>query len=185
MSFRLQRDILCRTLALIGSTPTAPRSKESNNRMLENKLTKLGLKLPEAAAPAANYVPSIIQNGLLLISGQLPLADGKLVVTGKLGLDVSVEQGQEAARHCALNILAQTERALDGDWSRFDRIVKLTSFVNSVPDFADHHLVTNGASDLMVELLGDAGRHSRSAVGVANLPLNAAVEIEAMIALNG
>ena len=151
--------------------------------MIENNLTKLGLKLPEAAAPAANYVPSVIQNVLLFISGQLPLAEGKLVQTGKLGDEVSVEQGQEAARHCALNILAQTNRALDGDWSKFDRLVKLTSFVNSTADFAEHHLVTNGASDLLVEVLGDAGRHSRSAVGIANLPLNASVEIEAIIAL--
>ena len=153
--------------------------------MLENNLTKLGLKLPEAAAPAANYVPSVINNGVLYISGQLPLADGKLVRTGKLGTEVSVEDGQEAARHCALNIIAQTQRAIEGDWSRFDRIVKLSSFVNSAPDFSEHHLVTNGASDLLVELLGDAGRHSRSAVGVANLPLNASVEIEAIIALKG
>ena len=151
--------------------------------MLENNLTKLGLKLPKAAAPAANYVPSVINNGVLYISGQLPLADGKLVRTGKLGTEVSVEDGQEAARHCALNIIAQTQRAIEGDWSRFDRIVKLSSFVNSAPDFAEHHLVTNGASDLLVALLGDAGRHSRSAVGVANLPLNASVEIEAIIAL--
>ena len=151
--------------------------------MIENNLTKLGLKLPEAAAPAANYVPSVIQNGLLFISGQLPLAEGKLVQTGKLGDEASVEQGQEAARHCALNILAQTNRALDGDWSKFDRLVKLTSFVNSTTEFAEHHLVTNGASDLLVEVLGDAGRHSRSAVGIANLPLNASVEIEAIIAL--
>lgn len=151
--------------------------------MLENNLKKLGLTLPEAAAPAANYVPSVINNGVLYISGQLPLAGGKLVRTGKLGTEVSVADGQEAARHCALNIIAQTQRAIAGDWSRFDRIVKLSSFVNSAPDFAEHHLVTNGASDLLVELLGDAGRHSRSAVGVANLPLNASVEIEAIIAL--
>ena len=153
--------------------------------MLENKLTKLGLTLPDAAAPAANYVPSMIHGDLLMISGQLPLAAGKLVATGKLGTDVSVEQGQEAARHCALNILAQTQRAIEGNWDRFDRIIKLNSFVNSAPDFAEHHLVTNGASDLMVELLDDVGRHARSAVGVANLPLNAAVEIEAIIALKG
>jgi enamine deaminase RidA (YjgF/YER057c/UK114 family) len=152
--------------------------------MLENKLEQLGYKLPEAAAPAANYVPVTSANGLLYISGQLPLADGKLFTTGKLGAEVSLEDGQQAARHCALNILAQINRALNGEWNRFARIVKLTSFVNTTPDFDKHHLVTNGASDLLADVLGEPGRHSRSAVGVANLPLNAPVEIEAIVALN-
>ncbi|MEM6903674.1 MAG: RidA family protein [Pseudomonadota bacterium] len=151
--------------------------------MIEETLQKLGLTLPQAAAPAANYVPSVRHGDLLFISGQLPLVDGKLFATGKLGAEVDLETGQQAARHCALNILAQLNRAIDGDWSKFVRIVKLTSFVNSTPEFADHHLVTNGCSDLLGEVLGDAGRHSRSAVGMGNLPLNAAVEIEAIIGL--
>ncbi|MBV6632783.1 MAG: RidA family protein [Alphaproteobacteria bacterium] len=151
--------------------------------MIEETLQKLGLTLPNAAAPAANYVPSVQHGSLLFISGQLPLLDGRLFATGKLGAEVDLETGQQAARHCALNILAQLNRAIDGDWSKFDRIIKLTSFVNSTPEFADHHLVTNGCSDLLGEVLGDAGRHSRSAVGMGNLPLNAAVEIEAIVGL--
>lgn len=151
--------------------------------MIEETLQKLGLTLPPAAAPAANYVPSVRHGDLLFISGQLPLVDGKLFATGKLGAEVDLETGQQAARHCALNILAQLNRAIDGDWSKFVRIVKLTSFVNSTPEFADHHLVTNGCSDLLGEVLGEAGQHSRSAVGMGNLPLNAAVEIEAIIGL--
>lgn len=149
--------------------------------MLHSKLTELGLTLPAAAAPAANYVPTVLSGNLLFVSGQLPLADGKLLYTGKLGEAVTLEQGQEAARQCALNILAQANRALDGDWSRFVRLVKLTSFVSSTPDFAQQHLVTNGASDLLATVLGEPGRHSRSAVGVAMLPLDAPVEIEAII----
>ncbi|MCO4316499.1 RidA family protein [Phyllobacterium sp. 21LDTY02-6] len=150
----------------------------SNN--IETRLQQMGVTLPVAAAPAANYVPFVQSGSLLVTSGQLPLLDGKLVHTGLLGGEVTVEQGQECARACAINILAQAKAAL-GDLERIVRIVKLTSFVASKPDFTQQHLVTNGASDFLVEVLGDAGRHARSAVGTAALPLNAPVEIEAII----
>ncbi|MCX8280699.1 RidA family protein [Phyllobacterium sp. 0TCS1.6C] len=150
----------------------------SNN--IETRLQQMGVTLPVAAAPAANYVPFVQSGSLLVTSGQLPLLDGKLAHTGLLGGEVTVEQGQECARACAINILAQAKAAL-GDLERIVRIVKLTSFVASRPDFTQQHLVTNGASDFLVEVLGDAGRHARSAVGTAALPLNAPVEIEAII----
>ena len=150
----------------------------SNN--IETRLQQMGVTLPVAAAPAANYVPFVQSGSLLVTSGQLPLLDGKLVHTGLLGGEVTVDQGQECARACAINILAQAKAAL-GDLERIVRIVKLTSFVASKPDFTQQHLVTNGASDFLVEVLGDAGRHARSAVGTAALPLNAPVEIEAII----
>ncbi|MDR6636023.1 enamine deaminase RidA (YjgF/YER057c/UK114 family) [Phyllobacterium sp. 1468] len=147
---------------------------------IENRLQELGITLPVAAAPAANYVPFAQTGSLLLTSGQLPLAGGKLIHTGLLGAELNVEQGQEAAKACAINILAQAKAAL-GDLERIMRIVKITVFVASTPGFIEQHLVANGASDLLVAVLGDAGRHARSAVGTAALPLNAPVEIEAII----
>jgi enamine deaminase RidA (YjgF/YER057c/UK114 family) len=148
----------------------------------ESKLKALGLTLPDAPAPVANYVPTCHVGNLLFISGQVSrTGDGKLL-TGKLGAGLDVAAGREAAKVCALNILAQARAAL-GSLDRIERIVKLTGFVNSAPDFTDHPQVVNGASDLLVELLGDKGRHTRSAVGVANLPGNSAVEVEAIIAV--
>ncbi len=145
------------------------------------KLAELGLSLPKAAAPIAAYVPVVEAGGLLHVSGQLPFRDGA-VVTGRLGDGVSLEQGQAAAELCALMIMAQVEAALGG-FARVDRIVKLGVFVNSTPDFTDHPKVANGASELMVALFGDAGRHARAAVGVSALPLGAAVEVDAIIAV--
>ncbi|MFC4624921.1 RidA family protein [Daeguia caeni] len=147
---------------------------------IETRLKNLGITIPEAAAPAANYVPYAQSGSLLLTSGQLPLEAGKLVNTGRLGDSLTVADGQIAARACAINILAQAKAAL-GDLNRIKRLVKITAFVASAPDFTEQHLVANGASDLLVAILGDAGKHARSAVGVASLPLNAAVEIEAII----
>ncbi|MGH7006235.1 MAG: RidA family protein [Alphaproteobacteria bacterium] len=147
---------------------------------IETRLRNLGIDLPAAAAPAANYVPFAQTGPLLLTSGQLPLAGGKLVHTGLLGTDLDVAQGQECAKACAVNILAQAKAAL-GDLEKIARIVKITVFVASHPGFTEQHLVANGASDLLVAVLGDAGRHARSAVGTAALPLNAPVEIEAII----
>ena len=146
------------------------------------KLAELGLSLPKAAAPVAAYVPTVEAGGLLHVSGQLPFRDGK-VVTGRLGDGVSIEDGQAAAELCALMILAQVDAALGG-FQRVARIVKLGVFVNSTADFTDQPKVGNGASELMVALFGDAGRHARAAVGVAALPLGAAVEVDAIIALN-
>ncbi|MEM5500829.1 MULTISPECIES: RidA family protein [Ahrensia] len=147
---------------------------------ISERLEAMGVTIPEAAAPAANYLPWIRSGELLLTSGQLPLEDGKLIATGKLGKDVDLELGQKAARQCAINILAQAKAAL-GDLENIKRLVKITVFVASDPEFSNQHLVANGASDFLAEVLGDAGFHARSAVGVPVLPLNAAVEIEAII----
>lgn len=149
---------------------------------IETRLTELGLTLPAAPAPVANYVPAVISGDLLFISGQISRGGDGTTMTGKLGGGVEVARGREAARVCALNILAQAKAAL-GSLDRIDRVVKLTGFVNATPDFVDHPQVVNGASDLLVDVLGDKGRHTRSAVGVAGLPLDAAVEIEAIIAI--
>ncbi|MBB3234683.1 RidA family protein [Phyllobacterium endophyticum] len=147
---------------------------------IETRLQELGITLPVAAAPAANYVPYVQTGSLLLTSGQLPLDGGKLIHSGRVGADLNVAQGQEAARACAINILAQAKAAL-GDLELIARIVKITVFVACTPDFNEQHLVANGASDLLVAVLGEPGRHARSAVGSAALPLNAPVEIEAII----
>lgn len=146
---------------------------------IESRLAAQGVALPNAAAPAANYVPFIRYGSLLQTSGQLPLDAGRIAVAGKLGADVSLEDGQRAARFCAINILAQAKSAL-GDLESIGRLLKLTVFVASAADFTDQHKVANGASDFLVEILGDRGRHARSAVGVPALPLDAAVEIEAL-----
>ncbi|MBS0240628.1 MAG: RidA family protein [Proteobacteria bacterium] len=149
---------------------------------IETKLKALGLTLPSAPAPVANYVPTVQAGNLLFVSGQVSrTADGK-ILAGKLGAGTDIAAGREAARACALNILAQVKAAL-GSLDRIERIVKLTGFVNSAPDFLDHPQVVNGCSDLLVEVLGDKGRHTRSAVGVAALPMNSAVEVEAIIAV--
>jgi enamine deaminase RidA (YjgF/YER057c/UK114 family) len=146
---------------------------------IDRKLEELGLTLPQAAAPVASYVPAVEANGLLHISGQLPFKDGQ-IVTGRLGDGVSLEDGQDAAQRCALMLVAQMKAAL-GSLGRVERIVKLGVFVNSHGDFTDQPKVANGASDLMVALFGDAGKHARSAVGVPVLPLGAAVEIDAIV----
>ncbi len=146
-----------------------------------DRLAELGLTLPQAAAPVASYVPLVVTGNLAHVSGQLPFVDGQLV-TGRLGEDVTLERGAEAARACALMILAQLEGA-GIPLTRISRIVKLGAFVNSTADFTDQPKVANGASDLMVALFGDAGRHARSAVGVPVLPLGAAVEVDAIIEL--
>ncbi len=147
---------------------------------VEKKLSELGVTLPAPVAPVANYVPVVRTGNLLFISGQLPRdAEGKLT-TGHLGADVDMATGQAAARLCAIHLLAQTKGFI-GDLEKIVRVVKLTAFVNSTPDFTDQATVVNGCSDFLVEVLGDKGRHARSAVGIAALPLNAAVEVEAII----
>ncbi|HEV2504113.1 MAG TPA: RidA family protein [Mesorhizobium sp.] len=147
---------------------------------IEKRLSDLGITLPVPAVPVANYVPFARSGNLLLTSGQLPLKDGKLTATGLLGRDVDVAAGQEAAKYCAVNILAQAKAAL-GDLEKIRRVVKITVFVASTPDFVEQHLVANGASDLLATALGEKGKHARSAVGSVSLPLNAAVEIEAIL----
>jgi enamine deaminase RidA (YjgF/YER057c/UK114 family) len=148
--------------------------------MIESKLTELGLTLPALAAPIANYVGFVRTGDLLFVSGQLCLgADGKLVAKGKLGAEVSIEDGQKAARACAINLLAQIKAAV-GDLDRVVRVVRLGGFISSVPSFLDGPKVMNGASDLMVTVFGDKGRHARTTIGVAVLPLDAAVEVEGL-----
>jgi enamine deaminase RidA (YjgF/YER057c/UK114 family) len=150
---------------------------------VEARLKALDLTLPEVAAPVANYVPFLHQGGQLFISGQLPMQGGRMALAGKVGADLSLEQGQQAARLCLLNVLAQAKRALS-DLDRIVQCLRLNGFVNAAPDFVDHPKVINGASDLMVEVLGDKGRHTRIAVGCASLPLGAAVEIDAIFAVD-
>lgn len=147
---------------------------------VEQKLATLGITLHTPAAPVANYAAFVRTGNLLVVSGQVCFdADGKLVAKGKLGAGVSVDQGVAAARACAINLLAQAKAAL-GDLDKVTRVVRLGGFVNSAPDFLDGPKVLNGASDLMVAAFGDKGRHARSTVGVAALPADAAVEVEAM-----
>ena len=147
---------------------------------IETRIAEMGIALPAAAAPAANYVPFMRSGNLLFTAGQLPLRDGKLASTGLVGADLDVVAGQGTARQCAINILAQAKAAL-GSLDSVARIVKITVFVASAPGFTQQHLVANGASDLLAEVFGEAGQHARSAVGVASLPLDAPVEIEAII----
>lgn len=147
---------------------------------VETRLKDLGVVLPDAPRPVANYVPSLISGDLLFISGQISIgADGK-IITGQLGAGVSTDQGQQAAKRCAILILAQTKAALPS-LDRVAQVVKLTGFVNATTDFADHPKVINGASDFMVEVFGDKGRHTRAAVGVSSLPMNCAVEVDAVL----
>jgi enamine deaminase RidA (YjgF/YER057c/UK114 family) len=144
---------------------------------IEARLAELGITLPETSAPVANYVSFVVARGMVHVSGQVS-RDASGPLTGRLGDDLSVEEGAAAARTCALGLVAQLKAACDGDLDRMVRVVKLTGFVNSAPDFTDQPKVINGASDLMVEVFGEKGRHARSAVGVAALPLGVAVEIE-------
>lgn len=147
---------------------------------VEQKLAAQGIVLNEPVAPVANYVGFVRTGNLLICSGQICLgADGKLIAKGKLGKEVTVEQGAAAARGCAVNLLAQVKAAL-GDLDKVTRVVRLGGFVNSTPEFTDGPKVLNGASDLMVAVFGDKGRHARSTVGVASLPADAAVEVEAI-----
>ncbi|WP_422023079.1 RidA family protein [Roseibium sp.] len=145
----------------------------------EARLAELGITLPDAAAPAANYVPFVKTGNQLFISGQLPMESGAIAVTGKLGEALQVEDGQKAAKLCAINLLAQA-KAATGNLDKVVRLVKIVGFVNSTGDFTDQPKVINGASDFLVEAMGDSGRHARSAVSAASLPFGAAVEIEAI-----
>jgi len=150
------------------------------SQTIKERLAELNLELPAAAKSVANYLPVMASGNLVLTSGQLPLADGKLTATGLLGRDLDIAAGALAARQCALNILAQAQAHL-GSLERIAGVVKITVFVASAPEFTEQHLVANGASDLLVAVLGDTGKHARSAVGVAALPMNAPVEVEAFI----
>ncbi|WFL78860.1 RidA family protein [Altererythrobacter arenosus] len=148
---------------------------------IDARLEELGITLPEAAAPVASYVPVVVAGGFAYVSGQVSFVDGQLL-KGRLGDDVSLDDGVKAARGCGLMILAQLKAAL-GSLDRVERIVKLGGFVNSTPEFADQPKVVNGASDLMLEVFGEAGKHARAAVGAPSLPLGVAVEVDAVVAV--
>lgn len=150
---------------------------------ISQRLQQLGIDLPTPPAAVANYVPYVVTGKLVFVSGQLPLENGKLAVAGKLGGGVALEDGVRAARLCAINLLAQAKAAAGGDIDGIGRLIKLTAFVASAPAFTDQPKVVNGASDLLAEVLGEAGRHARAAVGAPSLPLDAAVEIEAIFEL--
>jgi enamine deaminase RidA (YjgF/YER057c/UK114 family) len=150
---------------------------------IEARLKELGIDLPQGSAPVANYVPFTVSGKLVIVSGQVSVRDGKPEFVGKLGREISLADGRQAARLCALNILAHLQIACGGDLDRVKRVLRLGGFVNCTADFTEMPQVVNGASDLMVEVFGDAGRHARAAVGVNSLPLGVAVEVEAMFEL--
>ncbi|MCF6321072.1 MAG: RidA family protein [Rhizobiaceae bacterium] len=150
---------------------------------IADNLAKLGVTLPQPSKPLASYVGFVQQGELLFISGQLPMVDGKITQTGLLGAGVTIEEATAAARLCAINILAQVNVACEGDLERIVQCVKLGGFVASTPDFTDHPIVINGASEFMGEALGERGVHARAAVGVAALPFNVSVEVEAIFAI--
>jgi enamine deaminase RidA (YjgF/YER057c/UK114 family) len=147
---------------------------------IESLLRERKIELPQASTPSANYVPSVRSGNLLFISGQVCQWNGERRFVGRVGREFTLEEGQQAARLCGLNVVAHVRAALDGDLDRVVRVVRLGGFVNSADDFVQQPLVVNGASDLMVEIFGDAGRHARTALGVNVLPWNVAVEVEAI-----
>jgi len=149
---------------------------------IDNRLAELGITLPQPAAPVASYVPAVEANGLLHISGQISVSEDGNLIVGRLGEDLNLDRGIEAARRCGIMLLAQMKAAL-GSLDRVERVVKLGAFVNSAASFTDQPKVANGASELMQEVFGEAGRHARSAVGVPVLPLGVAVEIDAIVAV--
>lgn len=151
---------------------------------VDAKLSELGITVPEAAAPAANYVPYTISGNQVFVSGQVPFVDGVIQYQGKVGQDFTTEEAADCARVCALNIIAQVKAACEGDLDRVVRCVKLGGFVNCIDGFSEQPKVINGASDLMVEVFGDKGRHARFAVGTNALPLNVAVEIDAIFEIS-
>lgn len=151
--------------------------------VIEAKLAELGITVPQVAAPLANYIGYNIVGNLVVVSGQIPLVDGKIAVTGKVGAGVTIEQGQHAARICFVNLLAQLKAATGGDLERVKRVVRLGGFIAAGPDFTQHALVMNGASDMAVAVFGEKGRHARTTIGVPALPGDAAVEVEGMFEL--
>jgi enamine deaminase RidA (YjgF/YER057c/UK114 family) len=172
---------VCGTGALARPAPLGqPRPEEIfMSGRIDQRLAELGIVLPIAAVPAANYVPTVTSGTLLFVSGQVPMGPQGIEFLGRLGAGVEIEEGRQAARLCAINVLAQAKAAL-GDLDHITRLVKVVGFVNSAPEFVDQPKVVNGASDLFVDVFGDRGRHARSAVGVAGLPFGVPVEVEAI-----
>jgi enamine deaminase RidA (YjgF/YER057c/UK114 family) len=150
---------------------------------IDARLSELGIELPDAPAPAANYVPFVVSGTLVFIAGQVTVWNGELKYIGKVGADFDVDEGYQAARLCGLNLIAQAREAAGGDLDRIKRVVKLGGFVNATPDFTDHPKVLNGASDLMAEVFGEDGKHARFAMGAVSLPLGVAVEVDGIFEL--
>ena len=148
------------------------------------RLQALGIDLPKAVAPVANYVPYVITDKLVFISGQIPFLDGEIQYPGRLGENISVIEAQKAARLCGINLIAQLKNACEGDLDRLVQVVKLNGFVNGTPSFTDQAIVINGTSDLMFEVFADKGRHARAAIGCSALPLGAAVEVDAIFEIS-
>jgi len=151
---------------------------------VETTLAELGITLPRPMAPIANYVPYAVSGNLVVVSGQVPAVDGKIAVTGKVGMNLSVDQGREAARLCFINVLVHLKAACGGELDRVKRVVRLGGFIASPPEFTQQALVMNGASDLAVAVFGEAGRHARTTIGVPSLPADAAVEVEGMFEIS-
>ena len=151
---------------------------------INNRLKTLGIVLPEAAAPVANYAPYTITNNLVFISGQIPFVDGKIKYPGRLGENITITEAQEAARLCGINLIAQLNNACGGNLDRLTQVVKITGFVSSTPDFTDQAIVINGTSDLMFEVFENKGKHARAAIGCSALPLGAAVEVDAIFEIS-
>ena len=150
---------------------------------IDTRLGELGIELPDAPTPAANYVPFVVTGNLVFVAGQVTVWNGEIRFKGRLGDDIDVDEGYRAARLCGLNLIAQAKEAAGGDLDRVKRVVKLGGFVNSTADFTDQPKVVNGASDLMAEVFGDAGKHARFAVGAVSLPLGVAVEVDGVFEL--
>jgi enamine deaminase RidA (YjgF/YER057c/UK114 family) len=157
--------------------------EKGKNMNIVAKLKELGLELPAVAAPAANYVPYVIAGKMIFVAGQIPFLNGQTMHLGRVGETMTPEKATEAAQACALNILAQVNEAVGGDWSKVKRCVKLGGFVNCTPDFTDHPTVVNGASNLIAAVMGEAGKHARFAVGAPSLPRGVAVEVDAIFEL--
>jgi len=151
---------------------------------IESRLVECGIVLPDAPAPQANYVPYVVSGNLVHVSGQIPIDGDGTLIKGRVGADLSLDEGQWAARLCTLNIVAQVRRACDGNLDRVRRVVRIGGFINAAPDFDQHAILLNAASDLLVEIFGDAGRHARFAVGAGSLPFNVAIEIDAVFELH-
>jgi enamine deaminase RidA (YjgF/YER057c/UK114 family) len=154
------------------------------NDSIAARVAELGLSLPAAPSPSANYVPFVVTGNLVYVSGQLPLVDGKAQHVGRAGEAAAIEDGYASARLCALNVVAQVAAAVGDRLSRVKRCVNMTVFVNATPEFSEHPRIANGASDLMVEIFGDAGRHSRAAVGMGSLPRGALTEVQAVFEID-
>ena len=156
---------------------------ENQSPTFSPNLDVIGEALPAIVLPIADYLPYVVHRDLIYLSGQIPVADGRPTHIGKVGVEVTLEEAQAAARRCAVNLIALIAHAIGGDWDRFERVVKLGGFVNAGPEFQEHPQVINGASQLFREVFGERGRHARFAVGATNLPLGVPVEIDAVVAL--